>query len=133
VRPPNRGHRQCRRPRERSPQAPASPTRPGPKAKALAATGDDTIRTSVYDVVNGRTWPRGYTGRVVENRFVSKWHGYEADLARARTEELEKVREAATSGDFETANVTVGEAIGLLHDIPTCRSSARDLAGNADG
>jgi len=101
------------------------------KAKALAATGDDTIRTSVYDVVNGRTWPRGYTGRVVDNRFVSKWHGHEADLARARTEELEKVREAATSGDFETANVTVGESIGLVHDIPTAGEVVQRVVAEA--
>ena len=46
----------------------------GAKTKVLGATGDETIRTTVYDVVNNRAWPPGYTGRVVRNKFVEKWH-----------------------------------------------------------
>jgi nitronate monooxygenase len=88
------------------------------KTKVLSATGDETIRTTVYDIVNNRAWPPGYTGRVVRNKFVEKWHGHEKELARAQEDELRKVGKAITSGDFETANVTVGESVGLVHDIP---------------
>jgi nitronate monooxygenase len=88
------------------------------KAKILTLTGDETVRTSVYDIVNKRTWPPGYTGRVVRNQYVAKWHGHEKDLARVQKEELERVEKAWASGDFETANMTVGEGIGLIHDIP---------------
>jgi nitronate monooxygenase len=88
------------------------------KTKVLAATGDETIRTRVYDIVNNRAWPPGYTGRVVRNKFVEKWHGHEKELGRVHEDELRKVANAATSGDFETANVTVGESVGLVHDIP---------------
>jgi nitronate monooxygenase len=88
------------------------------KAKVLAATGDETIRTSVYDIVNHRIWPPNYTGRVVRNQFVEKWHGHEKELARVHAEELKKVQDGFASGDFEIGNVTVGEAIGLIHDLP---------------
>jgi nitronate monooxygenase len=88
------------------------------KAKVVAATGDETIRTSVYDVVRGRVWPPGYTGRLMRNDFIEKWHGREKELAQVHGEELRKVEEAQTFDDFETANVTVGETIGLVHDIP---------------
>ncbi len=84
----------------------------------VAATGDETIRTSVYDVVRGRIWPPGYTGRLMRNDFIEKWQGCEKELAQVRGEELRKVEEAQKSDDFETANVTVGETIGLVHDIP---------------
>jgi nitronate monooxygenase len=88
------------------------------KRKVVAATGDETVRTSVYDIVRQRFWPPGYTGRVMRNEFVVKWTGHEKDLARVHGDELRKVEQALGSDDFETANVTVGESIGLVHDIP---------------
>ncbi|MGB6399759.1 MAG: nitronate monooxygenase [Bradyrhizobium sp.] len=88
------------------------------KVKVLAATGDETIRTSVYDIVRGRIWPPGYAGRLMRNDFIEKWQGREKELAQVHEEELRKVEEAQKSDDFETANVTVGETIGLVHDIP---------------
>jgi nitronate monooxygenase len=88
------------------------------KAKVVAATGEETIRTSVYDIVRGRNWPPGYTGRVIRNDFVEKWIGREKELAAVRADEIRKIENALQTGDFETANVTVGETIGLVHDIP---------------
>jgi hypothetical protein len=80
----------------------------------VAATGDETIRTSVYDVVRGRIWPHGYTGRVMRE----KWTGHEKEHASVRAYEIRKIEDALQTDDFETANVTVGETIGLVHDIP---------------
>jgi nitronate monooxygenase len=40
------------------------------KAKVVAASGDETIRTRVYDVVRRRNWPDGYTGRLMKNIFT---------------------------------------------------------------
>jgi nitronate monooxygenase len=88
------------------------------KARVLQATGDETIRTSVYDIVRQRFWPPGYTGRLMRNEFIEKWQGHEKALAGVHANELEKVEKASGTGDFDTANVTVGESIGLIHDIP---------------
>jgi nitronate monooxygenase len=54
----------------------------------------------------------------MRNDFIEKWQGREEELAQVHGEELRKVEEAQKSDDFETANVTVGETIGLVHDIP---------------
>jgi nitronate monooxygenase len=91
------------------------------KAKALTKKGEDTIRTSVYDVVNNRAWPPGYTGRVVRSPFVEKWHGHEVELKRVRDEEFAKYEQAIAAGDYDIGNLTVGETIGLVHDVPTAR------------
>ena len=47
---------------------------------ALAASGDDTVRQSVLDIVRERPWPARYTGRVLRNDFVAEWLGREGEL-----------------------------------------------------
>src|SRR5215831_19003913 len=41
---------------------------PGAKARVVAASGDETLRTSVFDIARGYRWPTGYAGRAVRNR-----------------------------------------------------------------
>jgi nitronate monooxygenase len=65
------------------------------KAKALTAEGQRQVRTSVCEIVNNRTWPPGYTGRVIRSPFVEKWHAHEAELKRVREEKFEKVEQAS--------------------------------------
>ena len=91
------------------------------KKKALTKTGADTIRTSVYDIVNNRKWPPGYTGRVVHSPFVEKWHGHEDELRRVREAEFANVEHAIATGDYDVANLTVGQSVGLVHDVPKAR------------
>ena len=101
------------------------------KRKILPATGDETIRTSVYDIVKQKNWPGGLTGRNLRNGFIERWHGREKDLLAMRGEELRKVTEAWDGGDFETANVTVGEGIGLIDDLPKAGDVVRRTAVQA--
>lgn len=100
-------------------------------ARAVAATGDETIRTKVYDIVRKRAWPSQYTGRLMVNNFIEKWHGDEDKLHAARSEELTRVEAASDAGDYDTANVTVGESIGLIHDIPAAGDLVRRIAAEA--
>ena len=104
---------------------------PAAKARVVAASGDETIRTRVYDVVRGRDWPAGYTGRLMKNEFIEKWHGREAELASIREAELRKVEAADESGDYDTANVTVGESIGLVREIPRAGDLVRRISAEA--
>src|SRR5262249_58930416 len=53
------------------------------KAKLVAARGDDTIRTRVFDIVRNLDWPALYTGRVLQNAFSRQWHGREAELEKS--------------------------------------------------
>ena len=91
------------------------------KRKAVEINGDQTIRTSVYDIINNRNWPPGYTGRVVRNAYVQEWYGHEEELRHVREAELARVQKAVAAGDFDVANGTIGESAGLVHDIPKVR------------
>lgn len=81
----------------------------------IAATGDETIRSTVMDVARGLGWPQRYTARVLQNAFTDQWHGnLDALLAQAKTEAA-RWAAAWEAGDTEIANTFVGEAAGLIH------------------
>jgi nitronate monooxygenase len=89
---------------------------PGAKARVVAASGDETLRTTVFDIARGYTWPQGYTGRAVRNRFADAWHGRED--AQARDEAARACyAEVAAQGDADIAGVFAGEGIDLIHAV----------------
>src|SRR4051812_13539267 len=71
------------------------------KAAALAAGGDQTMQTRVFDVVRGAPWPENYPGRALRNIFSAQWHGREETL-QARQAEEEKAYLATAPVDFAT-------------------------------
>lgn len=79
-----------------------------------AASGDSTCRTGVYDVVRGYRWPAGHTMSVLRNDFTDRWNGAEAELADAGDRVSARYRQAVAEADYRTANVTVGQAAGLI-------------------
>jgi nitronate monooxygenase len=93
---------------------------PAAKARLVAGSGDDTLRTAVFDIVRGRDWPPEYTGRALRNRFSETWHGRERELA-ATPGENARYAAAAAAGDFDTAVVFAGEGIDLIHAIEPAR------------
>ncbi|CAG2127941.1 NAD(P)H-dependent flavin oxidoreductase [Cupriavidus plantarum] len=104
------------------------------KAKDLVvrAKGGQTVRTSVFDIARGRQWPEEYTGRLMVNDFIRKWHGREDALKAVWSEEKVRVESAYESGDYDCANVTVGQAIGLVADLPPAASVVQRVAGQAE-
>ena len=105
---------------------------PAAKARVVAATGDETVRTSVYDIVRHRAWPAAYTGRLMRNAFIDTWHGRENELRALAGEAREAVEAADQSGDYDVSNVTVGEAIGLVSDLPPAGELVERLAAEAE-
>lgn len=105
---------------------------PGLKKAALAATGDDTLRTKTVDVVRGKDWPGRFDIRVMKNAFTDRWH---ADLAGLKAEAGavgEAWGRAAAAGDATLANPIVGEATGLLHDLPPAAVALERLVAEAE-
>jgi nitronate monooxygenase len=84
---------------------------------ALVASGDDTVRQSVLDIVRERPWPARYTGRVLKNDFVREWLGREGELRDAKADQIVRYREASKAGDAAIAATIVGEGVGLIHAI----------------
>lgn len=101
------------------------------KDLVVKSQGSQTVRTSVYDIARGRTWPAEYTGRLLINDFTRKWHGKEDELKAVQATERVKVESAYDGGDCDCANVTVGQAVGLIHDIPSAADVVHSVGEQA--
>ncbi|WP_448613703.1 NAD(P)H-dependent flavin oxidoreductase [Modestobacter sp. URMC 112] len=100
--------------------------------RALTTSGDATRRTSVYDVVRGKDWPPVYTGRVLANDFVARWHGHETDLVQDLDAARGEFTRAVEAGDLDSANMIVGEAVGQVHAIEDAGDVVRTMAAQAE-
>lgn len=102
------------------------------QARALTTDGDATRRTSVYDIVRGRSWPSVHTGRVLANDFVARWHGHEDELV----DDLEAARtqyaHAVATDDLDHANVIVGEAVGQVHAVEDAADVVTTMVARAE-
>jgi nitronate monooxygenase len=87
------------------------------KQRIVAAQGNQTARTSVFDIVRGYTWPPGYPGRALRNRFMERWHGRESDLTAALEAERAAYQVAAGDGDYDTTVVWAGEGVDLIKSV----------------
>jgi nitronate monooxygenase len=99
---------------------------------ALAATGDDTIRSQVMDLARKLDWPSRYTARVLRNAFIERWHGREAELAAVADTEAAKYRKAWAEGDPEGSNTFVGEVAGLIHEIEPVAGIVHRMVNEAE-
>jgi nitronate monooxygenase len=100
------------------------------KARVAAASGDETVRTSVFDAVRGYTWPDGITGRALRNDFTARWHGREGELAGDG--EMARYRAAAAQGDTDTAVIFTGEGADLIDDVPSAGEIVTRLVAEAE-
>jgi len=104
------------------------------KAAAVAAAGDDTIRTTVVDIVRKIDWPKPFTARVLKTGFTMQWHGREPELATPAVLEREMPRylEAAARGDAENTGVLVGEAVALIREVQPAGAILRQIVREAE-
>lgn len=87
------------------------------QSAGVAATGDDTLRTSATDIVRERYWPDRFNIRVVRNAFTDRWHGNEDELRANRPPETARVFAAIEQGDAAFAPIIAGEALGLIDAV----------------
>jgi nitronate monooxygenase len=87
------------------------------KQRVCDASGDDTVRSIVFDISRRNVWPAPFTGRCLRNEHVQRWYGREVELLRALEQEAPRYVEARARGDFDIAAVIVGESIGLIHEV----------------
>jgi nitronate monooxygenase len=97
------------------------------KARVVAANGDATVRTTVFDIVRGFPWPAHFTGRALRNRFSDTWHGREAELKTRLDEEKRNYDVAAGKRDFDTAVLFAGEAVDLIDSVLPARDIVRRI------
>lgn len=86
------------------------------KAALVAARGDETVRSKVFDVARDLDWPWEFTGRVAANAFLRTWHDDMAGLKANASRELARY-EASDPDDFSIRALIAGEAVDLVQSI----------------
>jgi len=102
------------------------------KTLLVSGGGDATVRTQIFDIVRGLSWPSGFTGRALRNAFTERWHGREANLRAAVPQEQPRYAQAARSGDLNTAVVWAGEGIDLVHEVLPAATIVERIMREAD-
>ncbi len=106
-----------------------------PKAhtdKAIAVTGDSTIRTKVLDALRGVRWPKEYSFRFLKNKLTDEWANRESEAFSAFGTLSAKYAQARAQHDLQTEAVVCGEAVGLLRDRPTAESIVTSMVTQAE-
>ena len=107
---------------------------PNLQAAAVTATGDDTLRSSVIDILRGYDiWPARYDVRTLQSAATDRWHGKESQLRADVEPEIARYAEAVARGDARNASPIVGEAIGLIHGVAPAGAILRTMISEAEG
>lgn len=102
------------------------------KARIVEASDRATTRTHVFDLVRGLAWPKAYTGRALNNAFLERWHGREAELAARNGADAAQYQGAVRDGDFDTAAVWAGENVDLIRAIGRAPALLAGIASEAE-
>jgi nitronate monooxygenase len=101
------------------------------KARIVAASGEDTLRTRVFDIVRGHDWPEVYTGRAIRNAFLERWHEDESGLRAALEGERARFQQAGRDADYDVRMVWAGEAVGLIRSVEGAGELTRSIGAEA--
>ena len=99
---------------------------------AIHANGDETLRTTVVDIVRKIDWPDRYNARILKNDFADRWHDDVDGLKTHIDEETKNWHAALTAGDASTANAFVGEVAGLIHSIKPATDILKSIVNEAE-
>lgn len=93
----------------------------GAKTQATHTSGDGTARSAVFDILRRKNWPAPYDFRAIRNdlhrQLETNIAALQANPEAARADYDAGVK----AGDFSRAHATVGEAVGLIADVPPAR------------
>jgi nitronate monooxygenase len=101
------------------------------KDVVLAASGDATQRSAVFDRARGLEWPEPWALRTLENSFSRQWAGDLEGLLRHLGPEQRRYAAARNTGDFDVAAVIAGEAVDLVHAVAPAGRIVADLVAGA--
>jgi nitronate monooxygenase len=94
----------------------------GAKEQAAQTNGDGTARSAVFDILRRKSWPAPYDFRAIRNdlhrSLENNVSALQANADAARADYDAGVK----AGDFTRAHATVGEAVGLMTDIPSAQT-----------
>ncbi|MDB5414609.1 MAG: 2-nitropropane dioxygenase [Rubritepida sp.] len=102
------------------------------KQRITEASGDDTVRSIIFDISRKNIWPAPFTGRCVINEHAKRWMGRELELTRHMAEEGPRYEAARAAGDYDIAALIAGEAVSMIHDVPPAGEIVRNITEQAE-
>jgi nitronate monooxygenase len=69
---------------------------------------------------------------VIANDFVTRWHGREDELRGDLDTMKQRYRTALEEDDYDIANMTVGESIGLIHRVRLAEEIVESMVRGAE-
>ena len=107
---------------------------PNLQGAVVAATGDETLRSSVIDILRGYdVWPARYNVRTLRSAATDRWHGKESELRADVEPEVTRYAEALARGDARNVSPIVGEAVGLIHGVASAGAILQTMISEAEG
>lgn len=106
---------------------------PGAKQQALETTGDGTARSSVFDILRRKNWPGPYDFRAIRNALHREWESRIEELRANPAAGRAAYDAGVQQGDFNRAHATVGEAVGLVRDLPRAAEAIARMDREARG
>ena len=104
---------------------------PAAKKAIIAASGEETERSSVLDIARGSNWPRQYTGRTLAHPFLDTWRDREEELAASAAARSD-YEHGVASGELPPLPVWASQAVDLITDLPAAADVVRLLAAGAE-
>ena len=89
-------------------------TAPAMVARAVAADGDQTVRTAAVDHLRGVPWPDEFSFRVMRNAVTDQWAEREHETRLKPGAMKAQYIDARARGDLEVLPTVAGEAIGMI-------------------
>lgn len=102
------------------------------KQSVMAKTGDNTIRSGIFDILRKKDWPKPYDFRALRNSLHIKWEGREAALLANAIENRSIYEKAVELENYNFAHIPIGECVGLISDIPTSDLLISRIASDAE-
>jgi nitronate monooxygenase len=102
------------------------------KQAALNGGGDDTERSSVFDLARGLDWPADWNIRTMRNSFTRRWSEDVGGLRQNIAEEQARFEAARAVDDTDIAPVIVGEAADLIQVIEPAQETLHGMIVQAE-
>jgi nitronate monooxygenase len=80
------------------------------------STGDETIRSTIFDSLRQLNWPRPYTARTLQNILTANWNK-DPEILNQYLADPKIYQTAVEEGNYAVAAIFAGEDVDLIHEI----------------
>ena len=98
---------------------------------AIRASGDQTVRSSVFDKLRNLDWPSNYNLRTLKNNSTGHWQNHSDAFEKDLENQRDIFQQALSDRDYQIAPVIVGEAIDLVNSIESANLIVKGCVAGA--